>query len=771
MSQAVVLEVDFNSDQAIQEVSKLRARLAELKEEQKALKKEGKEGSDQFSDNAIQIKLLNTEVRKYEKSIIDQNRILQSNTGSIEQQRATLSVLTAQYNALSEEERENTQTGKDLQASIKATSDELKGLEGSVGNTSRNVGNYQEDIEAAAAGTSIFGNAVPGAVSGLKSLIVSAKAFIATPLGLTLAAIAGILQTVKAAFSDSEEGQNKWNKIVGVSNAILGNFRDLIADAGEFIISIFEDPQEAIKSFGNLIKDNINTRIEGLLGLFPSLGEAIELVFQGEFSKAGKVALDAVGKIALGVDSVTESTEKAVQAVSDFVDQNIKEAAAAADVADARAKADKIERELLVDRAKLEADIAELRLKSREEDRYTAEERRGFLIEARDLQDTLIDREKEVATLRADAIAMENTFARSNKENLDAEAAAKAEISRLEAARLNQARQVQRELTRIDKEIERNAKQAAAEAKKRAEEELKAQETAAKVAAEGIQAEFDRQALSVQERYANGILSREEYEEELQDLNLASLMAQSEALRFYGQDTLKLESSIASERIKIREAEAKQKEQIQKGEAAGFRQSLNQIQGLFEEHTAAYQAIRATQAIIDTYSAANMALSTYPPPLGAIAASLAVVQGLINVDKIREQATKFEDGGLIEIGGRPHSQGGTKFFGEDGTTFEAERGEVLAVVNKRSAPMLKGLSSVNELGGGVSFFKGSRSVLRDGGLVTRAASSQVQERIESRKLQTELADSIERIQIVTKLTDLEKYSDRRAVLTKFSELG
>ena len=43
---------------------------------------------------------------------------------------------------------------------------------------------------------------------------------------------------------------------------------------------------------------------------------------------------------------------------------------------------------------------------------------------------------------------------------------------------------------------------------------------------------------------------------------------------------------------------------------------------------------------------------------------------------------KFEHGGTMEVGGNRHSEGGTKFVGSDGTRFEAEKGELIGVLNR-----------------------------------------------------------------------------------------
>lgn len=76
------------------------------------------------------------------------------------------------------------------------------------------------------------------------------------------------------------------------------------------------------------------------------------------------------------------------------------------------------------------------------------------LLDAQKLEDELLVKEKEVLKLRSEAIQLENTFSRSTKENLNAEAEAKAALLRQEAARTNQQRQTQRELNRLNREIQ-----------------------------------------------------------------------------------------------------------------------------------------------------------------------------------------------------------------------------------------------------------------------------------------------------------------------------
>ena len=201
------------------------------------------------------------------------------------------------------------------------TSDAVKGVDNlnkSIKETNKDVSNVSESSKQlgnsldSATGGAIgkfkgLTGAVKSAVTGFKSLKVAVAA---TGLGLLLIA----LVSIKKAFTSSEEGQNKFVKILSFIGTLTGNLVDLLSDLGEKIISVFENPQQAIKDFAKLIKDNIVTRFEGLISLIPSLGKAVSALFKGDFAEAGKIATDAVGKVALGVDSVTTSLQNATQA-------------------------------------------------------------------------------------------------------------------------------------------------------------------------------------------------------------------------------------------------------------------------------------------------------------------------------------------------------------------------------------------------------------------------------------------------------------------------
>lgn len=460
------------------------------------LKKVKKEEGQLSAEQEGRLKALTAERNKNIQVVKQANLLTSEQIKGQEQLKAQLSILTAQYNKLTTEEQKNTKEGQALQKQILGITEELKSNEKAVGDNRRNVGNYGDAVKGVAGQINVMGVNIGSMIQQLQAQQTAMKAAVVATNGTSKAlnilklAIIGtgigaflvVLTSLTAAFQSSEEGQNRWNKILTVTGALVGNVMDLFADLGEMIIDVFKNPQQALKDFANLIKENIQNRFEGLVELIPQLGKSINLLFKGEFAEAGKVALDATAKVSIGVENLTDKLDAGVKKTKEFIAEQEREARLAAKVADMRAKADIVERNLTIERAKLESQVAELRLKARKEDEFSAAERKKFLQEAQTLQDEILNKETEYLTLRKDAQVLENTFSRTNKENKDKEAEAIAALSQIEAKRFTEQRQLQREFNTINKQID-------ASNKKRTDEEKKAAEKAIKDLEQGYQKE------------------------------------------------------------------------------------------------------------------------------------------------------------------------------------------------------------------------------------------------------------------------------------------
>ena len=298
-----------------------------------------------------------------------------------------------------------------------------------------------------------------GAISGIRNMIGAISgatkgfnlmkiAIIGTGIGALVVAVGSLI----AAFKSSEEGQNKFSKLMGVIGSVVGNVIDLFANLGEGIISVFENPKKAIIDFTNLIKTNITNRFESILETVGFLGEAFKKVFSGDFAGAMEDAKKAGSSYVDTFTGVKNTIDKVGNSVKNLTNDFKNDADSAAKIADQRAKADKLSRDLIVSRAEAERKIADLREKAADKENFTAKQRIDFLKEAGDINNDLANKEIEISKIRLSAKQAENSLSKSNKEALDEEAQLKADLISKETQRLKLQKALTAELTTASRE-------------------------------------------------------------------------------------------------------------------------------------------------------------------------------------------------------------------------------------------------------------------------------------------------------------------------------
>lgn len=171
-----------------------------------------------------------------------------------------------------------------------------------------------------------------------------------------------------------------------------------------------------------------------------------------------------------------------------------------------------------------------------------------------------------------------------------------------------------------------------------------------------------------------------------------------------------------------------------------YKSTFGMIQGLFKEGTTVAKAAAIAQIGIDTFQAAQklfnigaietalaLASTAILDLRGAaqhgLAATVAYVQGGVTIaggvaQSAKVAGIKFEKGGIQEVGGNRHAQGGTKFYGEDGTTFEAEKGEGIGVMNRGAFSAFMDFN--NSFNGG----KSTPTFMQGGGIITQGVQMQ-----------------------------------------------
>ena len=318
-----------------------------------------------------------------------------------------------------------------------------------------------------------------GALKGVKGMITGLKTMRGAIIATGIGALVLLVTSLTAAFTSSEEGQNQLAKGMAVLGAAVDVFTDRLAAFGRTIISMFTDTEETFKGFGKSIKEFVMDKVDKVVEGLGFMGTAISKLFKGDFSGALEDAGKGIVKLNQGLNPAVILTESLVKSTKDLITELKEEGKIAAQIADQRAKADKVDRQIIVDRAKANRDRAELLEKAVNKEKYNVQERIGFLEEAARLEEEITNKEIAAAKLRLDAQIAENALGDSNKEALEKEAQLKANLINLETAKLTKAKEVtsqtialKAEETAALKAIEDERIAAEVEAKKIADEQI-----------------------------------------------------------------------------------------------------------------------------------------------------------------------------------------------------------------------------------------------------------------------------------------------------------
>jgi len=594
--------------------------------------KDAQKQFDKLSDTIQEQKDITIE---FEEELVKlENQLASSSKGNLQQQKALRSQI------------------EKLKISLKDQKTSLKGLNNERGKANKKIKEQvkvQKESTSALKNTGKEANSVTssldkltgGAITKFKGLSLSvngaAKSFgrlrlaiIASGIG---ALVIGVIALVQA-FKRSEEGQNKFAKIMAVIGSVVDNVLDLVADLGEAIIDVFTSPKKALLDFKNLIVENITNRFDAILDTIGFLGSAFKKVFSGDFSGALEDAKKAGSSYVDTLTGVKDTIDKVTKSVKGLKDEVTAEGRIAAKIADDRAKADIIERDLIVERIKATRDINELRLEAEKRDRYTATERIGLLKEASNIAEDIARKEIAANKIRLDALILENSLTKNTKKDKDEVAKLTAKAIQLESKKLNIQRLLQTQITTAtNKEL--------SDIKAIEDAKLKAIETQRvideKKAIEAATAE-EKRILSVKaivDKY--GVIAEEdeiiklekEEADRIRDLEkLDATEAQKQKIRdFYADKKEKVVKDQAKE-----EAEVEKK--LANTKIAVMNQSANAVIEIVGRESAVGKAVAVAQAIWNTKNAITRTLASIPAPFNIPAAIATGIFGLSQVKGI-----------------------------------------------------------------------------------------------------------------------------------------
>lgn len=381
----------------------------------------------------------------------------------------------------------------------------------------------------------------------------------ATGIGLLVALLAKLV----VAFTENK----KIADALGVATAALGAiFNDLIEFGtlvGEKLVAMFKNPKQALIDFKDLIVQNIVNRFEGLLKLIPRLGEAIGLLFKGEFGAAGKVAADAVAQVTLGVTDFTDKVGEAAEAVVEYTKSTAEAVTQATALERQLQKLSDTERDLAVRTAQSRAEVEELK-RQRDDERLSIEERAAAAERAAAIDQAIADENVRLAEQKADLLRREIELQGETEERLQAVADAEIAAADARAASAAVQTELQTSLFALNAEAEAQRQEQEAAEIERQQAELERR----KELAEALATEKELELMKL----------REDYEAKLA------------LAREFGEGEEQLTEEFEAKKAEIEEKYAEEKVEREKV-------SAQEVVGAFQN---AYNAIQALQAAFGT---------------------------------------------------------------------------------------------------------------------------------------------------------------------------
>lgn len=139
----VIAEFDIDMEAAIKETIRLKEENIKLRKTLVEVKETEGELSSEYIQNSAALKANQAAIRTQEQLLIKASSATNAQTGSIEQLRDQLYIVSKQWASMSEAERENTETGKEVTAEKLRLKTAITELEKATGNYTGEVGNYE----------------------------------------------------------------------------------------------------------------------------------------------------------------------------------------------------------------------------------------------------------------------------------------------------------------------------------------------------------------------------------------------------------------------------------------------------------------------------------------------------------------------------------------------------------------------------------------------------------------------------------------------------
>lgn len=447
-------------------IDKLRASLIDLDET-----------SEDYKERVDEIDKVQDKLNKAMKATGDKTKDAEGSYNALSKQ---MSELKKAFKATNDEAERNA-----LAKQITGINDQLKEMDASIGNYQRNVGNYETAFTKGLAGIAnqvqALGNPLAVAKNGVLALGKAMKALIANPVGAVIMAIVVAIKALKKGFEQSETATNSLKRAFSALQPIMNAISNVFTGFAKIVGSIAENAIPAL--------------VNGL-------------------QKASDWMMTLLNKIGIVSDEKLESFRKNIEAQKEAIKTT-------QDLTNREIALTERKRKFQVDEAKAEMEVAELKSKASDKEKYSAKEREKFLNDA-------IAKERAINNEKLALVQEEYDIMKKRSELTDNDAATNDALAAAEANLYNTKREYYakekelvaqkvaagQELSAAEKKRLEESKKIAEKADELKKEELKKAEEIKERAELSLMSNKDRELKILEDKYNEEKALLEKYEKD-----------------------------------------------------------------------------------------------------------------------------------------------------------------------------------------------------------------------------------------------------------------
>lgn len=398
-------------------IDRLRASLIDLDET-----------SEEYEERVEEIDKVQDKLNKAMKATGDKAKDAEGSYNALSKKMSELKKVFKETNDEAERDK--------LAKQIVGINDQLKEMDASIGNYQRNVGNYEaaftDGLLNIAAKVKALSDPISLAKKGVNALGKAMKALLTNPVGAFIMTIVAAVKALKKGFDESETASNSLKKAFSALQPVMNAISNVFTGFANIV--------------GSIAEKTIPALVNGL-------------------QKAGDWMMTLLNKIGIVSDEKLEAFRKSIEAQKEAVQVT-------QDLTDREIELTEKRRKFQVNEAKTEMEVAELKSKASDKDKYTAKEREKFLNQAIAKERKLNDEKLALAQEEYDILKKRSELTDNDAETNDALAAAEANLYNTKREYYAKEKELIAQKVAAGQELSAEEKRIAEEAKKLKDEEL-----------------------------------------------------------------------------------------------------------------------------------------------------------------------------------------------------------------------------------------------------------------------------------------------------------